>query len=170
MNQFANALGKKFVENKDAIRIRSFELGGHTFKVKVPLTADHEAMMERIKIVDDAKIEQYYKELSKSFIDAKETFKKEKDVEFTENDVILKGTSIRDTAKNKVITENRILELFKLIVPEEKDFDMNTITYEMIEELFPFSVQLQVIEEINEVISPTYKASKGKSSGQSASK
>ena len=45
---------------------------------------------------------------------------------------------------------------------EEKDFDMTSITYEMVEELFPFNVQLELIEEIGNVISPTYKASKGK--------
>ena len=72
------------------------------------------------------------------------------------------GTSLQETAKNKVIMENRITGLFKLLVPEEQGFDMSTITYEMIEELFPFPVQLQIMEEINAVISPNYKESKGK--------
>ena len=162
MNQFANALGKKFLENKDAIRIRSFELGGHTFRVKVPLTVDFEKIQETIKVIDDSKVNKYYEELSKPFLDNKEAFLKEGDVDFQENDILLKNTSLRETAKSKVITENRILELFKLIVPEEKGFDMSTITYEMIEELFPFPVQIQVIEAINEVIAPTYKNAKGK--------
>lgn len=162
MNQFANALGKKFVENKDALRIRSFELGGHTFKVKVPLTADFDLIQQRIKVIDEEKVQKYYDELAKPFIDNKEEFLKEGDVEFTDNDILLKGTSLKETAKNKYITENRILELFKLIVPEEQGFDMNTITYEMIDELFPFSIQLQVLENINEVIAPSYKATKGK--------
>jgi len=160
MSNFANALGKSF--NKDAIRIRSFELGGHTFKVRIPLTSDFDAMQERIKVLDEAKQEKYYADLSKPFLDNKEDFLKEGDVEFTDTDVILRGTSLRETAKHKVITENRILELFKFIVPEEEGFDMNTITYEMIDELFPFSIQLQVLENINEVISPSYKATKGK--------
>ena len=51
MNQFANALGKSF--NKDSLRIRSFELGNHTFKVKVPLTSEYESMLEAIKIVNN---------------------------------------------------------------------------------------------------------------------
>jgi len=161
MNQFANALGKSF--NKDAIRIRSFELGGHTFKIKIPLTSDYDAMQERMKNINLDKQEQYYKDLSEPFLNNKEEFLKEGDVEFTDNDVLLKGTSLRETAKNKVITENRILELFKFIVPEEEGFDMTTITYDMIEELFPFSIQLQIIESINEVIAPSYKATKGKS-------
>ena len=160
MNNFATALGKSF--NKDAIRIRSFELGGHTFKVKIPLTSDFDAMQERMKVVDLTRTEQYYQEIAKPFLDSKEEFLKQGDVEFLENDIVLRGTSLQETAKNKIITENRILELFKFIVPEEEGFDMTTITYDMIEELFPFSVQLQILESINEVISPSYKVTKGK--------
>ena len=160
MNNFATALGKSF--NKDTIRIRSFELGGHTFKVKIPLTSDFDAMQERMKVVDLTRTEQYYQEIAKPFLDSKEEFLKQGDVEFLENDIVLRGTSLQETAKNKIITENRILELFKFIVPEEEGFDMTTITYDMIEELFPFSVQLQILESINEVISPSYKVTKGK--------
>ena len=162
MNQFANALGKKFAENKDAIRVRSFELGGHTFNIKVPLTSEYETMLERIKIVDEDKVAEYYANLSKEFIEKKEEFSKEEDIVYLENDSLLKGTSLQTTARNKVITENRITELFKMIVPEEVGFDMQTIDYSMIEELFPFPVHIQLIDEINSVISPTYKATKGK--------
>ena len=161
MNQFANALGKSF--NKDTLRIRSFDMGGHTFKVKVPLTAEYENMLEAVKIIDDNKVNQYYDDLSKEFINNKSEFEKQEDVVFTDNDILLKGTSLRETAKNKAILENRILSLIKLIVPEEDGFDMSTITYDMVEELFPFSVQIQLIEEISLVISPSYKTVRGKS-------
>jgi 6-pyruvoyl-tetrahydropterin synthase len=161
MNQFANALGKSF--NKDSLRIRSFDMGGHTFKVKVPLTAEYENMLEAVKIIDDNKVNQYYDDLSKEFINNKSEFEKQEDVVFTDNDILLKGTSLKETAKNKAILENRILSLIKLIVPEEEGFDMSTITYDMVEELFPFSVQIQLIEEISLVISPSYKTVRGKS-------
>ena len=161
MNQFANALGKSF--NKDTLRIRSFDMGGHTFKVKVPLTAEYENMLEAVKIIDDNKVNQYYDDLSKEFINNKTEFEKQEDVVFTDNDILLKGTSLRETAKNKAILENRILSLIKLIMPEEEGFDMSTITYDMVEELFPFSVQIQLIEEISLVISPSYKTVRGKS-------
>ena len=161
MNQFANALGKSF--NKDTLRIRSFDMGGHTFKVKVPLTAEYENMLENVKIIDDNKVNQYYDDLSKEFINNKAEFEKQEDVVFTDNDILLKGTSLRETAKNKAILENRILSLIKLIMPEEEGFDMSTITYDMVEELFPFSVQIQLIEEISLVISPSYKTVRGKS-------
>jgi len=161
MNQFANALGKSF--NKDTLRIRSFDMGGHTFKVKVPLTAEYENMLEAVKIIDDNKVNQYYDDLSKEFINNKAEFEKQEDVVFTDNDILLKGTSLRETAKNKAILENRILSLIKLIMPEKEGFDMSTITYDMVEELFPFSVQIQLIEEISLVISPSYKTVRGKS-------
>jgi len=91
MNQFANALGKSF--NKDTLRIRSFDMGGHTFKVKVPLTAEYENMLEAVKIIDDNKVNQYYDDLSKEFINNKSEFEKQEDVVFTDNDILLKGTS-----------------------------------------------------------------------------
>lgn len=161
MNQLATAFGKSF--NKDTLRIRSFELGGHTFKVKIPLTADFDSIQDKVKVLDDAKVQQYYQEIAKPFLDNKEEFLKQADIEFKEDDVVVKGASLKETAKNKLITENRILAMFKFIVPEEEGFDMNTITYDMIEELFPFAIQLQILENINEVISPSYKATKGKS-------
>ena len=162
MNQFANALGKKFLENQEMLRVRSFEMNGHTFKVKVPTTLEYEAINENIKIADDELVEKYYQELSKPFIDKKEEFKKESDIQYKDNDIVIKDRSMRETAINKVITEKRITEMFKLIVPEQIDFDMNTITYSMIEELFPFSIQLEIIEGITNTISPGYKATKGK--------
>jgi hypothetical protein len=162
MNQFANALGKKFLENQEMLRVRSFEMNGHTFKVKVPTTLEYEAINENIKIADDELVEKYYQELSKPFIDKKEEFKEESDIQYKDNDIVIKDRSMRETAINKVITEKRITEMFKLIVPEQTDFDMDTITYSMIEELFPFSIQLEIIEAITNTISPGYKATKGK--------
>ena len=161
MNQFANALGKKFLENQDLVRTRSFELGGHTFQIKVPTTLEFEAILERVKTVSDDLINKYYQELSNPFIENKDKFINE-GVEFQENDVLIKGRSLKETAKNKAITENRITEMFKLIVPEDKTFDMNTITYSMVEELFPFSIQLEVVDNITRTISPSYESSKGK--------
>ena len=157
MNQFANALGKSFLENKDMVRTRTFEMGGHTFKVKVPLTLEFEAMQKRIAEVDESKVDGYYQELSETL----ETIDTEK-VVIHEDDIVVDGRSLREAARNKVLMQSRITEMFKLLVPEETGFDMSTITYEMIEELFPFPIQVQVIEKIGEVISPSYSETKGK--------
>ena len=168
MTKLGKAFGSKFDQNK--VRTRTFELGGHTFKVLIPLTSEYEAMIERIKVADDASIEKYYAELTKEFVNNKDEIPEELGVVFTEDDVLIQNRSMREAAKNKATTENRITEFFKLLVPEIKDFDMNSITYEDIDAEFPFSVQLQIIEAISDTISPNYKDIRGKSSGQSAGK
>jgi len=160
MNQLSQAFGKKF--DKEAVRTKSFEYGGHNFKVKVPLTSEYEALFEAVKIVDDAKVKQYYDDLTKQFLENKDKLDPELGIVFKDDDVEIQGRSMMDTAKNKAITENRIVAMIRLLVPEEKDFDMSTITYAMVEELFPFSVQLELVELIGEVISPSYKDTKGK--------
>lgn len=162
MNQFANALGKRFIENKEAVRTRSFELGGHTFNVRVPLTVESEAIQKRLLNVDEEQVEKYYQELAKDLLAAKDTMPADSKVEFTENDIVIEGRSIRETARNKLLSEMRIVEMFRLLVPEDKTFNMETVTYKDIEELFPLPIQMAVVEEIATVISFDYKKIRGK--------
>lgn len=159
---FAEAFGANFAENKNAIRIRTFDLNGHTFKVKVPLTSEMEAMQERLKVVNDELVAKYYAQLTSGLDEHMDTIKETDGIEIKDDDVIIDGRSLRDIAKNKALAECRVVEMFKLLVPEQKEFDMNTITYEMIEELFPFSIQLEVMEQIGKTISPEYKETRGK--------
>lgn len=162
MNGFANALGKKFIENKEEIRTRQFELGGHTFKVRVPLTVEVEATQNKIKDLDEELVEKYYQELTKDLQANKENMPEELNVVYKDNDVVVDGRSMREASKNKVLMESRIVEMFKLLVPEDKGFNMETITYKDIDELFPLSIQMQVVEAISDVISFNYTDNKGK--------
>lgn len=162
MNQLASAFGKDFIKNKDKVRTRTFTLGGHTFKVKVPLTSEFETMQERMKIVDEEKAKKYYSEITKDLEKYRDNPSSELKCEFLEDDIVIDGRSMKEASQNKVITENRITEMFRLLVPEEKDFDMETITYPMIEELFPFAIQMQMVEMIGKTVSPSYEAQKGK--------
>jgi len=156
MNQFANAFGSKFVENKDLLRTRSFELGGHTFKVKVPLTSELDAMYERLKIVDDSLVQKYFDDLSKNIE------KDDPEIKYIDGDILVNDKSLKETCKNKVITQNRITEFVRLLIPENKEFDMSQVQYSDIEELFPFAIQLELIEQIGNCISSNYQATKGK--------
>lgn len=160
MNQLAQAFGKKF--DKDTLRIKSFEYNGHTFKVKIPLTSEYESILENANVADEALVEKYYQELIKDFKTNKDKLTEDMGVVFTDDDVIVQDKSMKEASKNKVLTQNRILALIKLLVPEEKGFDMSTISYEMVEELFPFTVQLELIDLIANTITPTYKEQKGK--------
>jgi 6-pyruvoyl-tetrahydropterin synthase len=162
MTTFAKALGKKFEAQKEEIRIRSFEMNGHTFKVKVPLTIETDLMYQRMKVVNQDIVKKYYDELTAEIIANKDKNTGEIKITFEDNDVIIENRSMREAATNKALTELRITEMFKMLVPEEKGFDMETITYEMIDELFPFAVQMQIIDRISQTISPNYTESKGK--------
>jgi len=160
MNELAQAFGKKF--DKDAVRIKSFEYANHTFKVKIPLTSEYESLLEKANIPNEDLITKYYDEITKDLVSNKNKIKDNKEIVFTDTDVLVSNKSMREAAKNKVLTEQRILALMKLLVPEEKGFEMETITYQMVEELFPFTVQLELIDSIANTITPTYKDQKGK--------
>jgi hypothetical protein len=68
---------------------------------------------------------------------------------------------MREASKNKAITEARITEFFKLLVPELEGASLEDLTYADIQDEFPISVQMQIVEKIGEVISPTYKEARG---------
>lgn len=151
----ATAFGKSFDVNK--LRTRTFELNGHSFKVRVPLAVELEDMFARINEPDAEQVAKVYAELSKPFDDAESEIIERKD-----DDIVVSGRSLKEAARAKVITESRILEMFKLLVPEEQGFDMATITYDMVQEAFPFAIQLEMMEIITKTISPDYKEQRGK--------
>lgn len=118
-------------------------------------------MFERLKQPNQELIEKYYKDLTTGITESSEK------VEITDNDIIIDGRSLREAAKSKVMIQARITEMIRLLVPEEEAFDMSTITYDMVDELFPFAIQIQLMELIGETVSPNYNTTKGKQLGQS---
>jgi hypothetical protein len=141
------------------IRIRKFELGGHTFKVRIPLVAESDAMYAKITSPDQQKIEKIYAELTSSLMQFKD--KESEDFKFTDDDVIVEGRSMRQAAKNKAMIEARVVEYIKLLVPEDAEQTLENITYEDIEAEFPFAVQMTLVKNIGDVISPSYEESRG---------
>ena len=156
MSKLGSALGKKYEENRLSVLTRSFELGDHTFKVRVPSVQEIEAIYNYFKNPNEEKIEQEYQLMIKAF----ENLKDQEGVEVKDNDFIIDGRSIRETAKNKHILQHRIVEYIKFLIPETGSLE--DITYEDVETEFPLSVQMTLVEKINEVISPDYKDIKSK--------
>lgn len=136
----------------DSIRVKSFELGNHKFKVKVPLSAEMEAISEKIKEVSQDKVEARFQKMVDNV--KKETVA---GVEFVNDDIVIDGKpmNLRETCVSVIQMEQRILEYFKLLVPEAGDF--NDITYQDIEDEFPMSIQFEMLEKITEAIQPGYK-------------
>jgi hypothetical protein len=156
MSKLGTALGKKYEENRLSVLTRKFELGDHTFKVRVPSVQEIEAIYNYFKNPNEEKVEQEYQTMLKEFNGLEER----DGLEIKENDVLIEGRSVRETAKNKHILQYRIVEYIKFLIPETGSLE--DITYEDVEAEFPLSVQMTLVEKINEVISPEYKDIKSK--------
>jgi hypothetical protein len=159
MTKFSSAFGDKYQNNKKNLLTRTFELGGHIFKVRIPLVAESEQIYRKVSEPDEETIENIYQAITSPLQQFKDN--QTEDFEFTENDILVDGRSMREAAKNKAITEGRITEFFKLLVPELEGASLEDLTYKDIEEEFPISVQMQIVEKIGDVISPTYREARG---------
>jgi hypothetical protein len=159
MTKIASALGGKYQENRLSVMTRTFVLGDHTFKVRVPAVHEIETIFNYFKNPDEALVEKAFKELTYELINIKDT--NPKGVVYSENDVVVESRSMREAAKNKVILQYRIVEYFKFLIPEDGQ-TLADLEYSDIEEEFPLSIQIQLVDKISEVISPDYKAIKEK--------
>lgn len=161
MTKLSNLLGEKYQAKRANIFTRSFELGGHTFKVRIPFVAESDAIYKKISDPEQEHIERIYKQLSEPLLSLKDTAQEDAEIEFKETDIVVKGRSMREAAKNKAMTENRVVEYIKLLVPEQPDMTLDDLTYEEVEAEFPWTVQVALIEKIAEAISPNYKETRG---------
>jgi len=150
MSKLASAFGKKYESAVAQIRTKTFSIGGHEFKVRVPLTAEMNALQERITKIDPDKLQARFDDMTKELRAAPPA-----GIEVTENDVIIEGKSTRELANAVLMMENRVVEYIRLLVPVNGTLD--DITYEEIEAEWPLSVQMEIVERINDSIQPGYK-------------
>ena len=159
MSKLGNALGSKYQENKLSILTRTFVLGDHTFKVRVPTAGEIEAIFAYYKTPNEDDVEKIYQEITTNLRNSKDN--KADGVEFTNDDVIVDGRSMRETARTKAGVQHGIVEYMKLLIPET-GASLEDLTYADIEEDFPFAVQLQFLDKIRETISTDYKETRQK--------
>lgn len=159
MSKLANALGASYEQKRREILTRKFELGGHTFKVRIPLVVESDAIYKKIMEPDQTRIDQIYKEMADPLIKFKDDANEE--FEFKEDDILVQGRSLKEAAKIKAQTEARIVEYIKLLVPEMEGASLDDLTYADVESEWPLNVQLILCEKIGEVISPGYKETRG---------
>lgn len=159
MTKLASLLGSQYESKRKGLFIRQFELGGYTFKVKVPTVAESDAIYQRIQNPKDEDVALIYDQIAKPL----EQFRGQVTEEFTflDNDILINGRSLRETAKIKVVTQTRISEFIKLLIPENENDSLADLTYAEIEAEFPMAVQMALMEKIAEAISPSYKESRG---------
>ena len=161
MSKLSATLGEKYQSKRSAIFTRTFELGGHTFKVHIPSIAEADAIYQKVMNPPDEVIDSLYAKMVEPLLTFKDSASPEDEVEYLDDDVVVKGRSMREAAKKKAMTEAKITEYIKLLVPENPQDTMDDITYADVEAEFPLPIQLSLIEKIAEVISPSYKESRG---------
>lgn len=159
MSKLAAALGANYQTQKNNLVIRKFVVNDIEFSVRIPLANDLAKIYDRISEIDDAKVNSIFEELSAPLLKFKDAESEE--LQFIDDDVLVQGRSMKEAARTKCMTENKIVEFIRLLVPVEEGASMNEITYEDIAAEWPMSVQLLMVEKISEVISPTYKESRG---------
>tara|TARA_B110000503_G_C7101205_1_gene393851 strand:- start:762 stop:1217 length:456 start_codon:yes stop_codon:yes gene_type:complete len=142
---------KKAFGDTESLRVKTFTLADHVFKVRVPLSKDMDAIQERMSKVDETRLAERYAKISAPFLEGTTI----DGIEVTEDDIMVEGRSMKELAKTVLQMENRVLEYVKLLVPETGS--LSDITYQEIEEEFPIQVQMELIEKIAESIQPGYR-------------
>jgi hypothetical protein len=159
MTKLSSAFGEKYQAKRKDLLTRSFVLNGHTFKVRIPLMIESDAIYKKVSNPDEETVDKIYQEITAPLRQFEGN--QNEDFEFTDTDILDEKRSMREAAKNKAITEARITEFFKLLVPEMEGVTLEDLTYADIEEEFPIAVQMLIVEKIGEVISPTYREARG---------
>jgi hypothetical protein len=159
MTKLSSAFGEKYQAKRKDLLTRSFVLNGHTFKVRIPLMIESDAIYKKVSNPDEETVDKIYQEITAPLRQFEGN--QNEDFEFTNTDILVEKRSMREAAKNKAITEARITEFFKLLVPEMEGVSLEDLTYADIEEEFPIAVQMVIVEKIGEVISPTYREARG---------
>jgi 6-pyruvoyl-tetrahydropterin synthase len=149
MTKLSSAFGE--ISN---LRTKTFELGGHTFKVRIPLTKELDDMQERIVKFDKEEYQRRFDKMTASFNESQAI----EGIVITDEDVIVEGRSTKDLVETILQMENRMVEYIKLLVPENGTLE--NITYQDIEDEWPMAVQLDILAKISEAIQPGYKDSR----------
>lgn len=152
MSKLTNKLGI----NADSIRIRTFTFNGQPLKVRVPTAIEAEQLYEKTKEPPKELVDEKYQEIVKPILDKKEELADSKEFVITDDDVIFQDKSLREMAKNRAITEVRILETFKLLVAGDGG-RLDDLSYKEIDEDMPLPIQLDLLRRITEIISPGYE-------------
>ena len=107
MTKFSSAFGDKYQTNKKNLLTRSFELGGHTFKVRIPLVAESDAIYKKVSDPDEQIVEKVYQEITAPLRQFENN--QTEDFQFTDDDILVEGRSMREAAKNNYRLEDLIL-------------------------------------------------------------
>lgn len=134
----------------DSLRTKTFEIKGNKFTVKVPLSQEKLAIDTSITDITEDEVNARFLEMTEPFKDTEI-----EGIEKKDDDIIVFGSSAKETARAILQLEKKITLYFKFLVPDEGE--SNDFTYEDIDAELPLQLQLEIVEKITEAIEPNYK-------------
>jgi hypothetical protein len=167
----ANKLGPSYEAIRSAARIKTIqvELNDVQFdlKVRVPVKREMDEITAKLSTPDSALVEKLYEEMSKPLRDTVSNVEDgflealnadgEK-MKFTDNDVIVSGTSVRNVATFTALWQRQVELFFGLL--QTPTGEPVTETYDEIANEFPEQVIREIVKKIDEAIRPSYKDAK----------
>ena len=138
------------------------------FEIRIPLKAETEKVRGWYSQPDESLVESEYARIRNPLMESVADVSGEKRTELlsalnvieTDDDLFIKGTSVRIVAKSNVGNRLKTEWLFSLI----NDLDLEKPhTYEELAELLPESVIRSMAQAIEEAIQPNYEVSRKKS-------
>lgn len=164
-------LGPAFEKTKDSIQIKTItvDLGDVKFdlQLRVPKKKEMEALNGRILSPSKERVDAAYEKIAgpmlktlteggAEFLDALN--KNKKTVIVSDDDLVVDGTSLRQVANFSAIEDARVEEYFHLLISQTGE--PITETVEEIGEEFPEFAIKEIIQTIQNAISPDYKNAK----------
>jgi hypothetical protein len=167
----ANKLGPSYEAIRSAARIKTIqvELNDVQFdlKVRVPVKREMDEITAKLSTPDSTLVEKLYEEMSKplrdtvsnvedGFLDALNADGEK--MKFTDNDVIVSGTSVRNVATLTALWQRQVELFFALL--QTPTGEPVTETYDDIANEFPEQVIREIVKKIDDAIRPSYKDAK----------
>lgn len=164
-------LGSSYESIRAASRIKTIKVAINDveceLKVRVPVKREMDEITAKLSTPEPTLVEQLYEEMSKplrdtvsgvedGFLEALNANGEK--MRFTDNDVIVNGTSVRNVATLSALWQKQV-EMFFSLLQTQTGEPVNE-SYEEIANEFSESVIREIIKSIDEAIRPSYQDAK----------
>lgn len=169
--KIASKLGSAYESIRAASRIKTIKVSINDteceLKVRVPVKREMDEITAKMSTPDSELVEKLYEEMAKplretvsgvedGFLDALNANGEK--MRFTDNDVIVSGTSVRSVANLTALWQRQVEMYFSLLQTQTAE-PVNE-TYAEIAEEFPEAVIREIVKRIDEAIRPSYQDAK----------
>jgi len=167
----SNKLGASYESIRAAARIKTIKVAINDMecdlKVRVPVKREMDEITSKLNTPDADLVEKLYDEMAGPL---KETVKSVEDgflealnadgekMRFTDNDVIVSGTSVRHVATLTALWQRQVEMFFSLL--QTQTGEPVTETFQEIADEFPEAVIREIVKRIDEAIRPSYQDAK----------